>query len=169
MILTFFYAIGTAALLRLPAYYTWRRARRLAPCAGLVTGAIAVAARIALLHSRERSPLQHAQPAPGVSAGLTASPRAVHPGPDGDRCCAGEAHRALDWPSSRGLATASHCPSPLGRWACGIPRRFTRCGRTGQQSARRGSYVIAPRLKPAKHLPGLGSLRRCRPRQVCRC
>ena len=79
MILTF-YAIGTAALLRLPAYYIWHRARRLAPCAGLVTaavviGAIAVAARIALLHGREPSPLPHAQPAPGVSAGLTASPR----------------------------------------------------------------------------------------------
>jgi hypothetical protein len=78
-----------------------------------------------------------------VSAGLTASPRVVHPGPDGDRCCAGEAHRALDWPSSRGLATASHCPS------------------SSRQTGLRNSEAVHSLRKdrPAKRLPRL--LRHC--------
>ena len=52
MILTFFSA---AALLGLPADYAWRRGRQLAPFGGLVTaaaviGALAMAARVGLLH-----------------------------------------------------------------------------------------------------------------------
>jgi uncharacterized membrane protein YdcZ (DUF606 family) len=55
MILTFLYAAAAAAAACLPAAYAWRRARRLAPFAGLagaaaIVAAIALAARIDLLH-----------------------------------------------------------------------------------------------------------------------
>lgn len=55
MILTFLYALGTAAVLGLPADYTWRRARQLAAMGGLASAAAIVAAiylagRIGLLH-----------------------------------------------------------------------------------------------------------------------
>jgi sorbitol-specific phosphotransferase system component IIBC len=55
MILTFLYALAVAAVLGLPADYTWRRARQLAPLAGLasaaaIIAAIYLAARISLLH-----------------------------------------------------------------------------------------------------------------------
>ena len=55
MILTFLYALAVAAVLGLPADYTWRRARQLAPLAGLasaaaIIAAIYLAARIGLLH-----------------------------------------------------------------------------------------------------------------------
>jgi hypothetical protein len=55
MILTFLYALGVAAVLGLPADYTWRRARQLAPLAGLASAAaiiasIYLAAHIGLLH-----------------------------------------------------------------------------------------------------------------------
>ena len=54
MILTFPYALAVAAVLGLPADYTWRRARQLAPLAGLasaaaIIAAIYLAARIGLL------------------------------------------------------------------------------------------------------------------------
>ena len=59
MILTFLYALAAAAVLGLPADYTWRRARQLAPLAGLgsaaaIIAAIALAARIGLLHRARR-------------------------------------------------------------------------------------------------------------------
>ena len=44
MILTFLYALGVAAVLGLPADYTWRRARQLAPFAGLASAAAIIAA-----------------------------------------------------------------------------------------------------------------------------
>ena len=44
MILTFLYALGIAAVLGLPADYTWRRARQLAPFAGLASAAAIIAA-----------------------------------------------------------------------------------------------------------------------------
>lgn len=55
MILTFFYALGVAIILGLPADYTWRRARQLAPFAGLasaatIIAAIYLAAHLSLLH-----------------------------------------------------------------------------------------------------------------------
>ena len=55
MILTFLYALAAAAVLGLPADYIWRRARQLAPLAGLgsaaaIIAAISLAARIGLLH-----------------------------------------------------------------------------------------------------------------------
>lgn len=55
MILTFLYALGAAAVLGLPADYTWRRARQLAPFVGLLSaagiiGAIYLAGHIGLLH-----------------------------------------------------------------------------------------------------------------------
>ena len=55
MILTFLYALGVAAALGLPADYTWRRARQLAPLAGLaraaaIIAAIDLAGHIGLLH-----------------------------------------------------------------------------------------------------------------------
>ena len=55
MILTFLYALAAAAILGLPADYTWRRARQLALLAGpastaAVIAAIYLAARIGLLH-----------------------------------------------------------------------------------------------------------------------
>jgi hypothetical protein len=45
MILTFLYAAAAAAVLGLPADYTWRRARRLAPLAALFS-AIAIVATV---------------------------------------------------------------------------------------------------------------------------
>ena len=59
MILTFLYALAVAAVLGLPADYTWRRARQLAPLAGLasaaaIIAAIYLAARIGLLHRARR-------------------------------------------------------------------------------------------------------------------
>ena len=55
MIATFLYALGVAAVLGLPADYAWRRARQLAPFAGLASAAAIIAAiylapRIGLLH-----------------------------------------------------------------------------------------------------------------------
>ena len=55
MILTFLYALGAAAVLGLPADYTWRRARQLASFAGLasaaaIIAAIYLAAQLGLLH-----------------------------------------------------------------------------------------------------------------------
>jgi sorbitol-specific phosphotransferase system component IIBC len=55
MILTFLYALGVAVILGLPADYAWRRARHLAPVAGLasaaaIIAAIYLAARLSLLH-----------------------------------------------------------------------------------------------------------------------
>jgi hypothetical protein len=55
MIATFLYALGVAAVLGLPADYTWRRARQLAPFAGLasavgIIAAIYLAPHIGLLH-----------------------------------------------------------------------------------------------------------------------
>ena len=55
MIPTFFYAFGVAVILGLPADYTWRRARQLAPFAGLasaaaIIGAIYLAGHFGLLH-----------------------------------------------------------------------------------------------------------------------
>ena len=55
MILTFFYALGVAVILGLPAGYTWRRARHLAPFAGLASAAAIIAAmylaaQLSLLH-----------------------------------------------------------------------------------------------------------------------
>ena len=55
MILTFLYALGVAVILGLPADYTWRRARHLAPFAGLasaaaIIAAIYLAAHLSLLH-----------------------------------------------------------------------------------------------------------------------
>lgn len=44
MIPTFLYALGVAVILGLPADYTWRRARQLAPFAGLVSAAGIIAA-----------------------------------------------------------------------------------------------------------------------------
>ena len=44
MILTFLYALAAAAVLGLPADYTWRRARQLAPFAGLASAAAIIAA-----------------------------------------------------------------------------------------------------------------------------
>ena len=44
MILTFLYALSIAAVLGLPADYTWRRARQLAPFAGLASAAAIIAA-----------------------------------------------------------------------------------------------------------------------------
>lgn len=55
MIATFVYALGTAAIVGLPADYAWRRARHLAPFAGLasvaaIIAAICLAAPLGLLH-----------------------------------------------------------------------------------------------------------------------
>ena len=55
MLATFLYALGTTAALGLPADYTWRRARQLAPFAALastaaIVAAVGLAARLGLLH-----------------------------------------------------------------------------------------------------------------------
>ncbi len=55
MIVTFLYALAAAAVFGLPAGYVWRRARQLAPFAGLASAAaiiawIALAAHLGLLH-----------------------------------------------------------------------------------------------------------------------
>ena len=55
MFLTFLYAFGVAAVFGLPADYTWRRTRQLAPFAALISAAVIVAAvglagAIGLLH-----------------------------------------------------------------------------------------------------------------------
>jgi hypothetical protein len=55
IILTFLYALAVAAILGLPADYTWRHVRQLAPLAGLasaaaIIAAIYLAARMGLLN-----------------------------------------------------------------------------------------------------------------------
>ena len=54
MILTFLYATAAAAVLGLPADYTWRRARQLSPVTGLVAvagiiAAVSLAMRVGLV------------------------------------------------------------------------------------------------------------------------
>lgn len=81
MILTFLYALGVTAALGLPAGYAWRRARQLAPFAGLASAAaiiatIDLAGRIGLLHGAGAvTALIFGLIAGGVSADALASRR----------------------------------------------------------------------------------------------